>query len=144
MTHICVSRLTINGSYNFTSPRRRQAIIWTNAGILFIRPLGTKFSEILFRNQTFSFNKIHLKMSSAKWGPFCLGLNELTNSFAAFIWKLQCHWLKYRIATSVSSRFNPSVAEPVFIPDPKFCVSGLILRLRPANERRRYRDKVTP
>ena len=28
------------------SPGRRQAIIWTNAGILSIEPLGTNFSEI--------------------------------------------------------------------------------------------------
>ena len=27
---------------------------------------------------TFSFKKVHLKMSSAKWRPFCLGLNVLT------------------------------------------------------------------
>ena len=77
VTHICVGKLNIIGSDNGLSPRRRQAIIWTNAGILLIRPLGTKFNEILFRNQTFSFKKMHLKMSSAKWRPFCLGLREL-------------------------------------------------------------------
>ena len=32
--HICVSKLTIIGSDNGLSPGRRQAIIWTNAGIL--------------------------------------------------------------------------------------------------------------
>ena len=57
--------------------RRRQAIIWTNAGILLIGPLGTNFSEIWIRIQTFSLKKIHLKMSSAKWRLFCLGLNVL-------------------------------------------------------------------
>ena len=77
VTHICVSKLTIIGSDNGLSPGRRQAIIWTNAGILLIRPLGTNFSEILIRIQTFSFKKMHLKMSSAKWHPFCLGLNVL-------------------------------------------------------------------
>ena len=40
VTHICVSKLTIIGSDNGLSPGRRQAIIWTNAGILLIRPLG--------------------------------------------------------------------------------------------------------
>ena len=50
MTHICVGRLTIIGSYNGLSPGRRQAIIWTNAELLFIGPLGTKFSEILIEN----------------------------------------------------------------------------------------------
>ena len=47
VTHICVSNLTIIGSDNGLSPDRRQAIIWTNAGILLIGPLGTNFSEIL-------------------------------------------------------------------------------------------------
>ena len=35
------------------------------------------YSEILIGNLTFSFRKTHLKMSSAKWRPFCLGLNVL-------------------------------------------------------------------
>ena len=77
VTHICVSKLTIIGSDNGLSPGRRQAIIRTNAGILLIGPLGTNFSEILVGNQTFSFRKMHLKMSSALLRPFCLGLNEL-------------------------------------------------------------------
>ena len=80
MTHICVSNLTIIGSDNGLSPGRRQAIFWTNAGILLIRSLGTNFSEILIGIQTFLFTKTHLKMSSAKWCPFCLGLNVLTKS----------------------------------------------------------------
>ena len=58
-------------------PERRQAIIWTNAGILLIGPLGTNFSKILTEIQIFSFRKMHLKITSAKWHPFCLGLNVL-------------------------------------------------------------------
>ena len=77
VTHICVSNLTIIGSDNGLSPGRRQAIIWTNAGILLIGPLEINFSEISIENNTFSFNKMHLKMSSAKWRLFRLGLNEL-------------------------------------------------------------------
>ena len=73
-THICVVKLTIIGSDNDLSPGRRQTIIWTNARILLIGPLGTNFSEILIEIQTFSFKKMHLKMSSAKWRPFYLGL----------------------------------------------------------------------
>ena len=46
VTQICVDNITIIGSDNGLSPGRRQAIIWTNAGILLIRPLGTNFSEI--------------------------------------------------------------------------------------------------
>ena len=80
VTHICVSKLTIIGSDNGLSPGRRQSIIWTNAGILLIRTLGTNFSEILGKIHSFSFSKMHLKMSSAKWRLFGLGLNELTDS----------------------------------------------------------------
>ena len=78
VTHICVVKLTIIGSDNGLSPGRRQAIIWTNAWLLLIGPLGTNFTEILIGNQTFSFKKMHLKMSSAKWRPFGLGLNVLS------------------------------------------------------------------
>ena len=78
VTHICVSKLAIIGSDNGLSPGRRQVIIWTNAGILLIGSLGTNFSEILIEILTFSFKKMHLKISSAKWRPFCLGLNVLT------------------------------------------------------------------
>ena len=77
VTHIYVSRLTITGSGNSLSPGRRQAIIWTNAGIWFIGLLGTNSSEILIKILTFSFQKIRLKVSSGKWQPFCLGLNVL-------------------------------------------------------------------
>ena len=77
MTHICVGKLTIIGSDNGLSPGRRQAIIWTNAGLLLIRHLGTNFSEILIEIQNFPFTKMHLKISSAQWRPFCLGLSVL-------------------------------------------------------------------
>ena len=80
VTHICVSKLTIIDSDNGLSPGRRQAIIWTNVGILLIGPLGTNFSEMLIEIHTFSFKKIHLKMSSGKWRPFWLALNVLTGS----------------------------------------------------------------
>ena len=73
--HICVSKLAIIGPHNGLSPDRRQAIIWTNAGLLLIGPLGTNFSEILIEILTFSFKKMRLKVSSAKRRPFCLGLN---------------------------------------------------------------------
>ena len=69
--------------WNGLSPGRRQAIIWTNAGILLIGPWGTNFSEILIGIQAFSFKEMHLKMSSAKWCQFCLGLNVLRHICAS-------------------------------------------------------------
>ena len=77
-THICISKLTIIGSHNGLSPGWRQAIMWTNAGLLSIGILGTNLSEILIEIQRSSLKKTHLKMLSEKWRPFCLGLNVLT------------------------------------------------------------------
>ena len=62
MTHIYVSKLAIIGSDNGLSPGRHQR---------------TNFNEILIKIHTFSSEKMHLKMSSAKRWPFCLGLNVL-------------------------------------------------------------------
>ena len=77
VTHICVSELTIIASDNGLSPGRRQAIIWTNTGILLIEPYGTNFSEILIAILTFSITKMSLKVSSGIKRPSCLGLNVL-------------------------------------------------------------------
>ena len=81
MTHICIGKLTIIGSDNGLLPEWRQAIIWTNDGILLIGPLGTNFSEIFIEIQTFSLKKILWKMSSAKCCSFRLGLNVLNMMF---------------------------------------------------------------
>ena len=77
VTHICVSGLPIIGSDNGLSPGQRQAIIWTNAGILLIWTWGINFSEIFSEIHTFSFKKMYLKMLSGKRRPFCLSLNVL-------------------------------------------------------------------
>ena len=46
-------------------PGRRQAIIWTNAGILLIVTLVRNFRDILIEIDTFSFRKTHLNMSAS-------------------------------------------------------------------------------
>ena len=73
--------LVIIGSSNGLSPGRLQAIIWTNARLLLIWPLGTNFSEIVIEIDIFSFKKMHLKISSGKCRPFCLGLNVLSQCY---------------------------------------------------------------
>ena len=90
VTHICIGKLTIIDSDDGLPPGRRQAIIWSNAGVLLIGLLGANFREIFIGIQTLPFNKMHLKMSSAKRRPFCLGLNVL---------KLGHGWLITTIAT---------------------------------------------
>ena len=77
VTLICISRLAIVGSDNGLLAGWCQVIIWTDARILLMQTLGTKFSEILIKIHTFSFKKIYLKMSSGKWWPYCLSLNVL-------------------------------------------------------------------
>ena len=78
MAHICFGKLTIIGSDNGLSPGWHQAIIWTNARILLTEPLGRNFSEIVIEIHTFAFKKMHLKMSSGKWRPFCLCFNVIS------------------------------------------------------------------
>ena len=84
MTHIFVDNLTIIGSDDNLSPGRRQAIIWINAGILWIRSVGTIFSEILSTMHTFSFKNMHLKLSSAaiRSRPQCVNDHCIKNSLA--------------------------------------------------------------
>ena len=61
------------GSDKGLSTVQRQAITWTNAAFLSIGPSGTNLSEIWIEIKHFSFMKMHLKLSSAKWQPFCPG-----------------------------------------------------------------------
>ena len=82
--HICISNLTITGSDNGLSPGQHQAIIWPNARILLIGTQGTKFSEMSSKILTFSFKKMHLRVSAAKWQPFCLGLTVLEGFMGMF------------------------------------------------------------
>ena len=107
VTHICVSR-TITGSDNGLSPGRRQANIWTNAGILLIGPLGTNFSENSIEILTFSFTKMGLKVSSAKWRPFCLSLNVLT------------HWSLNKMADILHTFWNATAWKKILYFDSNF------------------------
>ena len=68
-------------------PGQCQAIIWISAGILLVGSLGINVSEILIEIHTFSFKKINLKLSSAKWWPFCLSLSVLWGNHNA--WSIQ-------------------------------------------------------
>ena len=87
MTHIGASRLSITGLDKVGAKPLSEPGL---DGILLIRPLGTNFSEILSEIRTFSFKKMHLKMSSAKGRLFRLGLIKLTLPMCiyhgAYIW----------------------------------------------------------
>ena len=47
-----------------------QVITWTSAILISIRTWRPNFNLILIKFWTFSFKKMHLKLSSAKWLPF--------------------------------------------------------------------------
>ena len=96
VTHICVGNLTIIGSDNGLSPYQCHAIVWTNAGILLIGPLGTNFSEFSIEILTFSFKKMHFKVSSGKWRPFCLNLNVLI-IISEQQWTITFDWSQSRV-----------------------------------------------
>ena len=115
--HICVGKLTIIGLDNSLSPGRRQAIIWTNDGILLIGHLGTNFSEILIGIQTFSIKKMHLKMSSAKRRPFCLGLNVLNPiSQLQSVSQSVKQWVNQSISQSIQHWAMTSMLSIFFLP----------------------------
>ena len=69
VTHICVSKLTTIGSDNGLSPGRRQAIIWSNAGILLNWTLETTFSEIFCEN---AFENVVWKTAAILSRPQCV------------------------------------------------------------------------
>ena len=76
VTHICVGDLTIIGSDNGLSPGRREAIIWTNAEILLIGPLGTNLwnfnpnSYIFFQGN--AFETVVCEMAAILSRPQCV------------------------------------------------------------------------
>ena len=79
--HICVKKLTIIG--------RRQAIIWTNAGMLLIRALGRHFSEMLCKIckmifiQENAYEDVVWKMASIRSWSRKLWPNLLLKSYFA-------------------------------------------------------------
>ena len=64
---MCTSvNYVIIGSDNDVSPVRRQTIIWTNAGLLLIRPGGRNSMEIAIKIEMSSLKNLHLNMSFVK------------------------------------------------------------------------------
>ena len=95
VTHICVGKLTTIASDNGLSHGRRQAIIWTNVGMLLIRTLGTNFSEILseihkcsFRwNYVRSVTQRSLTVSDRMQQVYCCLCKNLNSSEPGSSWK---------------------------------------------------------
>ena len=130
-THICVSNSTLIASDNGLSPGRCQAIIWTSAGILSIGPLAINCSEILIKIQIFSYTKMYLKLSSAKWRLLRLGLNVLLFEDVKYLFTFED--AEYVFITCFYSTTPPyTAAENIYLPhklrysmDQIFCTNVL-------------------
>ena len=118
VTHTCHRNLTTIDSDNGLSPGRRQAIIWTNAGILLTWPLETIFNEILTEIYAFSFKKIHFKTASGKWWPFCLGLvlsswHSYVATVFQHLWHISSYISSWEFVSSFKDNrhqaFNPTM-----------------------------------
>ena len=81
VSHICGGESTITGSDNGLSLGRRQAIIWSSAGVLLIWTLGTNFNRILIGIQTFSIHENAFENVVCEMTSICLGLNGWTEGW---------------------------------------------------------------
>ena len=117
----CINSSVIDiGSGNGLSPVRRQAITWTNAALLSIRPSGTNFSEKFeskyktwIKIQNFSFAKLHLKCRLRIGDHFVRGGNEL-------------HPLLL-LRTEYSGR---TTVKPLILVAPKYAIKLLIIQMQ--------------
>ena len=139
--YACISNFATIGTDNRLSPGRHQAIIGTNAGILFIRNLGRSFTEIKSEIHTFSFKKIHLKMSSAKWRPFCLDLNVLKPTWIsdALGPTGQKQRIFYFIFRSILGTEQINFNYPIL---PYMCFLNLLLSMKSCNNETWVRNSV--
>ena len=110
VTHICVGYLTIIGSDNGLSPCRRQAIIWTNAGISLIGPLGTNFNDILTKIHTFSWKK-NASEKVARYNNLAAILSRLhcVNYNSMNVWILAGNGINFSIAAGLIRLHMPGV-----------------------------------
>ena len=90
--YVSVNQVSL-GLDNGLLPVRYQAITWTNADLLSIAHLRTKFSENWIETENFSFIKMHLKMPSAKWRPFYPDRDKLKSPVARSVYSLWNCWL---------------------------------------------------
>ena len=107
-THICVGKLTTTGSDNGLSPGRRQAIIWTIAGILLIRPLGTNFSEISYQNSNTFIQHEHISQFSFISNSTITPVAEIRASHRLIIIYFQGHCCWYVATAGIQGLYSLS------------------------------------
>ena len=107
--HVCDSKLIPIGSDNGLPPDWHQAIIWTNAGMLLIWPLGTNLSEILIKNSYIFirenvFENVVWKMAAILSPPQCVdcsGRCYLCDVFSPFLNITWESWRQWSLANQL-------------------------------------------
>ena len=158
MTHTCVGNLT---SIDWTAPSH-----YLNQYCIIVNwALRNKLQWNVIQNSNIFIQKMHFKISSAKWCPFCFGLNALSASCAmpafssmSYMHSLTQHNTKLHCNCISSCApcifYEPShrrLSRPHMLAFASHAsahlvcvmlafayVTGLILGLRPASERRLY------
>ena len=85
LTHWDIVKLTSIDLDNGLSPGWHQAIIWINAGILLIGPLGTNFSEILIEIQNIFTVKNTFENVICQMSAILSRLNVLTVKWDSWV-----------------------------------------------------------
>ena len=105
VTHICLDTNTNIGSHNGLSSGQRQAIIWTNAGILLIRPLSNKFQWAFNRHsnifiQENAFESVVCEMAAILSRPQCVNafITQITCKLAGIMKITECAYACGRLS----------------------------------------------
>ena len=98
------------GSGNGWWPVWHQAITWNNAGVLSTGLLGMNFNKNQIGILSFSFEKMHLKLSSAKVAPILSRGDELIYGSSWTILMKMGNVFSYRLITLAINSLWPSDA----------------------------------
>ena len=90
---ICVSELDQHWIRKWLVAYSPPMIIWKQYRVIFNKALKNKLPWNLNQNKTFSFRKMYLEISSAKWWQFCPEGDEL----------IRCNWILWQYGASFYS-----------------------------------------
>ena len=130
VTHICIGNLTIIVSDNGLAPDRRQAIIWTNAGILLIGPLGGNVTEISDRNsdifiQANAFESIVCEMAAMLSWHQCVNQSHSTIPDVS----IACKWKKGMTGPSVSPVIFKQLTHLPLVLHIRYCTGSALVQV---------------
>ena len=119
MTHACVSKLSLIGA----KPLSELMLTYCP---LDSQPI-TYFNELSTEIQTFSYKKIHHKMASAPWVPFCLDLNVLSLRIITHAYTHICIYIHIQICVYAHTHIWNGMGEYQIAVHFKWCPKSYIL-----------------